>query len=588
MAVLVERATSDLLGGPDWGLNLEICDAINQNPSFSRDIIKALKKRLSNKSAKVQLLVLTVLEMITKNCGDPIHQLVAEKILHDMVKIVKKKPDPSVRDKILALLESWQRIFGGFKPKYPQFFAAYEGLRRSGIQFPAEDVVNTALFISPTATQSTRVVATETTLVAAHTTRSLPQLAYGLPPSPHTRLDEVLAASENFVWSAKDLAGAQQGLELLSEVLNALDPKDKQGVHNDLIMQLVEQCQTYQKIVRQLVNSTTDEKLLCQGLSLNDDLQQVLAKHHDIVSRSSGPAEKAPTLPRGVVVYDQEDGETEDELSHLTHRFSSKKSQSPCLESSSRNSSPCLSSQRTTLSTAGSHQSSNEFDGASLSASPVQAASNQPVPVLDYDSSMINPFVNLPSVPASAASPNSATINGRLQLTSERVLNPSLHHEGLAGQLNYEPDRAQSPKLPYHRQECTSPLQQRQQHNASPLFDDDVSPPSNASPWSPSIERKSVSNLPPPPILYTERERFFEERRQMKQFLKFENLPSSSVEQRLREFNLLEGNHDERSPHVFAQSAVKSESKSLPKKEARPEDHLFEDLVDLRKLKQKF
>ncbi|KAI5063834.1 hypothetical protein GOP47_0020504 [Adiantum capillus-veneris] len=594
MAVLVERATSDLLGGPDWGLNLEICDALNQNPSFSRDVVKALKKRLNNKSPKVQILALMVLEMIMNNCGDHIHQMVAEKdVLHDMVKIVKKKPDQSVRDKILALLESWQRIFGGSKSKYPQYSAAYDGLRRAGIQFPAQDVVDTSLFIAPTATQNTRVIATEATLAAAHTTRSLPQLAYGLPPSPHTRLDEVLAASENFVWSAKDLAGARQGLELLSEMLSALDPKDKEAVHNDLIVQLVEQCQTSQKIVRQLVNSTMDENLLFQGLSLNDDLQQVLAKHHEIVSRWSGPAEEAPCS--GLVVYDQEDSETEDELSRLSHRSSSKtsKSSASSLENGVQNNSLPLSSQQTTPSTAGSHQSTREFDGASLSASLVQTPSNKPVPVLDDESSMINPFANLASIPASAGRLPSAARNGGSLLSSERVSSKSSHHVGLAGQQNRESDRAQSPKVPYHKQECTSPLQQRQhtrQHNASPLFDDDVNLASNASPWSPPIEKLSVSNLPPPPILYTERERFFEERRQMKPSPKLGSPTPSSVEQRLREFSLLDNNQEERAPRGLGQPVSKLEVKYLSpqKREGRPEEHLFEDLVDMRKMSQKY
>ncbi|KAJ0090438.1 hypothetical protein Patl1_12895 [Pistacia atlantica] len=282
---MVERATSDMLIGPDWAMNIEICDMLNHDPGQARDIVKGIKKRIGSKNSKVQLLALTLLETIIKNCGDIVHMHVAEKdVLHEMVKIVKKKPDFHVKEKILILIDTWQEAFGGPRARYPQYFAAYQELLRAGAVFPQRSE-RTAPVFTPPQTQPLS---------------SYPQNIRNA--DNHQEAAESSADSEFPTLSLSEIQNARGIMDVLSEMLNALDPSNKEGLRQEVIVDLVEQCRTYKQRVVHLVNSTADESLLCQGLALNDDLQRVLAKHESIATGKSAPTGKPKPESSGALV----------------------------------------------------------------------------------------------------------------------------------------------------------------------------------------------------------------------------------------------------------------------------------------------
>ncbi|KAL8537190.1 hypothetical protein ACS0TY_012388 [Phlomoides rotata] len=264
---MVERATSDMLIGPDWAMNIEICDICNHDPAQAKDVVRGIKKRLGSRNPKVQLLALTLLETIVKNCGDIVHMHVAEKDLpHEMVRIVKKKPDFHVKEKILILIDTWQEAFGGSRARYPQYFVAYQDLLRIGAVFPQRSERSAPVFTPP---------------------QTHPLTSY--PPNlrnPESRADgaESSAEAEYPTLSLTELQNARGIMDVLTEMLSALDPSNQEGLKQEVIVDLVEQCRTYKQRVVHLVNSTSDESLLCQGLALNDDLQRVLAKHESLSS----------------------------------------------------------------------------------------------------------------------------------------------------------------------------------------------------------------------------------------------------------------------------------------------------------------
>ncbi|XP_043703321.1 TOM1-like protein 9 [Telopea speciosissima] len=288
---LVERATSDMLIGPDWAMNIEICDIANHDPAQAKDVVKGIKKRLGSKNPKVQLLALTLLETVIKNCGDIVHMHVADRdILHEMVKIVKKKPDFHVKEKILTLIDTWQEAFGGPRARYSQYYAAYQELLRAGAVFPQRSERSAPIFTPP----------------QTQPLSSYPQNLRNTDYQQEVSESSIGSESDSPTLSLTEIQNARGIMDVLTEMLNAVEPGNKEGLRQEVIVDMVQQCRTYKRRVVHLVNTTSDESLLCQGLALNDDLQRLLAKHEAIASGTAVPvrAEK-PKSPQALVDVDE-------------------------------------------------------------------------------------------------------------------------------------------------------------------------------------------------------------------------------------------------------------------------------------------
>ncbi|KAL8167591.1 hypothetical protein V2J09_009090 [Rumex salicifolius] len=465
-ATCAERATSDLLITPDWEVNMELCDIINMYPGQAKDALKVIKKRLGNKSPKVQLLALSVLDTLGKNCGENIFQAIIERsILSDMVKIVKKKPDLSVREKILILIDTWQEALGGPGGRHPKFYAAYNELRSAGVVFPPRDV-NSVLLFTPPQTHSIDTFPTDEEAAAI-------QASLQSDPSE-------LSLSE--VKNAKGLA------DVLNEMLDALDPRNSEGLNQEIIVELVEQCRDYRTRVMTLVSSTLDEELLCQGLGLHDCLECVLQRHDDIVkgvTRHGKGIEVAPISP--ITNVNHEDDESEDEFAYLSHR-------------SGRNGIQGL-SKRTRTPKSESRQSPSNMpvkqNGLTFNGWTEYAQSSPPLP--------LPPSPKRPIITDTSMNDHLSgdTFNhGRSSKTTE----PPMH--SISNHNNSNPGSLFSPSPPPYASYANSPSK----FSASPVYDEptstDVSEKLSSPPW----ESPTVGNLPPPPGRYTQRQQFFEQK----------------------------------------------------------------------------
>ncbi|CAJ1974764.1 unnamed protein product [Sphenostylis stenocarpa] len=264
-AELVNGATSEKLAETDWTKNIEICELVAHDKRQARDVVKAIKKRLGSKQPNAQLYAVMLLEMLMNNIGEHIHEQVIDNgIIPVLVKIVKKKSDLPVRERIFLLLDATQTSLGGASGKFPQYYNAYYELVSAGVQFSQRDQVAQSNHPSSQPNRTTNVTNWE---------QAAPR-------------HEVVAqqAESQTVPESSIIQKASNALEVLKEVLDAVDAQNPQGARDEFTLDLVEQCSFQKQRVMHLVMASRDERIVSRAIELNEQLQKVLARHDDLLA----------------------------------------------------------------------------------------------------------------------------------------------------------------------------------------------------------------------------------------------------------------------------------------------------------------
>ena len=84
---LLEKSTSQLLLEPDWDSILQICDSIRQGDVTPKYAIAAMQKKAMHENPNIQMLALTVIEAVVKNCGAPVHAQIATRAFMDFFQV---------------------------------------------------------------------------------------------------------------------------------------------------------------------------------------------------------------------------------------------------------------------------------------------------------------------------------------------------------------------------------------------------------------------------------------------------------------------------------------------------------------------
>ncbi|XP_073332597.1 target of Myb1 membrane trafficking protein-like isoform X2 [Pagrus major] len=283
----IERATSGGLQSEDWGLNMEICDIINETDEGPRDSVKAIKKRIvGNKNFREIMLALTVLEACVKNCGHRFHVLVASQEFVEGVLVrsilPKNNPPTALHDRVLSLIQSWADAFRS-SPSLSGVVYVYDDLRRRGLEFPMTDLDA----LSPIHTPNRSIPENgtpEATPVVTPTQQSQPQAPASVPtentspPVPSSEGPASLSAEQEQKLRS-ELALVKGNLTVMSEMLNELTPGQSQQDDTELLQQLYSVCKSMQTRVVELIPQLIDEGFIEELLVVNDDLNNSFIRY---------------------------------------------------------------------------------------------------------------------------------------------------------------------------------------------------------------------------------------------------------------------------------------------------------------------
>ncbi|CAA7034918.1 unnamed protein product [Microthlaspi erraticum] len=265
-AELVSSATSEKLTDVDWAKNIEICEIAARDERQAKDVIKAIKKRLGSKNPNSQLYAVQLLEMLMNNIGENIHkQVIDTGLLPTLVKIIKKKSDLPVRERIFLLLDATQTSLGGNSGKFPQYYTAYYDLVNAGVKFPQR----------PNSTPP--VVVTAQAVPRNTLNEQLASARNDVPPTTQQRESQTSSPSSI-------LQKASTAMEVLKEVLDAVDSQNPEGAKDEFTLDLVEQCSFQKERVMHLVMTSRDERAVSLAIDLNEQLQRVLNRHEGLLS----------------------------------------------------------------------------------------------------------------------------------------------------------------------------------------------------------------------------------------------------------------------------------------------------------------
>ncbi|XP_053354951.1 target of Myb1 membrane trafficking protein-like isoform X2 [Clarias gariepinus] len=274
---LIQKATKGSLESENWGMNMEICDIINETDDGPKAAMKAIKKRIvGNKNFREIMLALTVLETCVKNCGQRFHVYVCTREFVEGVLVrsilPKNNPPMVLHDRVLSLIQSWADAFRN-TPSLSGVVCVYDDLKKRGLEFPMTDLDALSPIHTPIRSVAENYTPAQTSAEPTTHTSNVPSTQ----TLPSDSISQTNGAPTDISPEQKqklkaDLDLVKGNLLVMTNMLNQLKPGECSPADTELLQQLYTVCKNMQKRILELIPNLCEEGLIGELLAANDDL----------------------------------------------------------------------------------------------------------------------------------------------------------------------------------------------------------------------------------------------------------------------------------------------------------------------------
>lgn len=265
---LIDRATGESGSTEtDWALNMQLCDTVNSNPQVTKEVLKEIQKRLKSKKPRVQILTLTLLGTLVKNCYSTNAIVGSKDFQKTMFNLAtSKKTNIEVQEKVVDLIQTFAHSFRQ-REDLPLFEATLIQLKRKGIDLPMQ-ANSSPVFIPPEPPKF-------------NTRKPVPEKTNTMPPRSQGTMGELSDEHDSL---NSFFLETKSNVELLQEMLRAVNPEEEKVQDNEIIQQLLGSCRGSLAHIQNLIESggISSDAMLEKFLLLNDNIQQLLEAYENL------------------------------------------------------------------------------------------------------------------------------------------------------------------------------------------------------------------------------------------------------------------------------------------------------------------